>query len=94
MIPLNEKEHTEPFCIIGSKGKFHPSYRFYLPALERALDIPKEEVIKFYKNIDDKAELFLREKLYDIQKQVQEHRSNREVHYSDKKTNKKEYKYK
>lgn len=26
--------NNQPFYICGSKGKFHPSYRFYLPALE------------------------------------------------------------
>ena len=30
---MNE-DYTQPFCIVGSVGKFHPSYRFYLPPLE------------------------------------------------------------
>ena len=40
--------YDQPFCIIGSKGKFHPSYRFYLPALEplNTKDIQPEPTIK------------------------------------------------
>ena len=40
--------YDQPFCIIGSKGKFHPSYRFYLPALEPldTKDIQPEPIVK------------------------------------------------
>jgi len=30
---MNE-DYTQPFCIIGSVGRFHPGYTHYLPALE------------------------------------------------------------
>jgi len=40
--------YDQPFCIIGSKGKFHPGYRFYLPALEPldTKDIQPKPIVK------------------------------------------------
>ena len=35
------KDYTQPFCLLGSVGRFHPNYTFYLPALE----LPEEEEI-------------------------------------------------
>ena len=79
----------QSFCIIGSKGKFHASYQYYLPPLEYingALDTPKQEVVRYYKNINDKTELYLREKLSQLQKELQEHFS--QVHSNKKGINK------
>ena len=82
---MEERTYQEPFCILGSRGKFSPLYTRYLPPLEWFTEPPRKEVINFYKNINDKTELYLREKLANIQRELQEHRSNREVHFSDKK---------
>ena len=38
------EDYSQPFCIVGSKGKFHPRYHFYLPALEEpAVEPPLAE---------------------------------------------------
>ena len=82
--------YTEPFCIIGSKGRFHQGYERYLPPLEYFIDeTPIQEVINFYRNIDDKTELFLREKLHEIKGELQEHYKHHSL--SDKKYNKDYY---
>lgn len=45
------ERYDKPFCIIGSKGKFHHSYGAYLPALEMPEEPVLEEVKIIHKHI-------------------------------------------
>ena len=54
--------------------------------LDEALDTPKQEVVRFYKNINDKTELYLRKQIAEIKRELQEHYS--QVHSNKKRSSK------
>ena len=52
---VDKEDFTQPFCIIGSKGKFWEGYSKYLPALELPKEGPeptKVEFIHIYEHSD------------------------------------------